>query len=424
MFKNAFWKFSSNGVEYAVAFIQSILLARILGVKKFGVLVLITTYVTIINKIIDFRVWESVVKFVSEYKEKNDKSRALAVIKISYIIDLITGIIAFFVVYFTAGIISEYLLKQPGLENPIIIFSLNLLITTVRGTSTALHRVFGRYRRLGVIDAFFSVSTLIFVAVTLLFISKELTGVLWSLVFAALINNILLNISAVDIIKPYFKKIWKSAKISLIKNRFKEMTHFLFHSSFNYLLTLFTKDVDVMILNFFHGASAVGIYQVAKKLAKSTSFVIDPLYFAVYPDLASLFSKRKIKEIKIYILNLMKILILLSIPIGLIIFLFGKPIILLFYGQQYENAFFPLRIMIFGVFIALLTFWTRPALLSVGKPQVLTYAHFFSALTMFLLSLIVVSRYGYIGSAIMFVYPYIITKIIIIIMLRKVFHSK
>jgi len=405
LLKNASWRFGANGVEYAASFIQSILLARFLGMEGFGLFVLVSTYIVIVNKIVDFRVWEVVTKYVAEFKEKDDLPSALSMIKLSYLVDFLSGVLSFLFILFSAGWICQHVLHRPDVQTAAKVYALVLLISTTQGTSSAVLRVFDKFRIQGLLSAFGSVITLGFIVGALL-MRPEFIAVFWAIVWAAVVNAVIMTFVTVKHIAPYFQGMWERSKISLLKDRFREMTLFLFHTSFNYLITLATKDIDVVILNYFCGVASVGVYQIAKKIARGLGFLADPLYYAVYPDLAKMWAREARSEIRRYLSRITGLTAFVVLILTGLLSLFGGDIINFVYGPAYVEAFPALRVMVWGTMIATSLFWMRPVLLSMGKPGVLTGANIFSAVTMFVLSLILVPKYGYMGSAVMFVYPY------------------
>src|SRR3989304_7566805 len=75
LLSNSGWLLSANTVSLALAFVQGVIVARALGVERYGVLALITTYATTVNQFVDSRVWEAAIKFVTQYREKRDLTR-------------------------------------------------------------------------------------------------------------------------------------------------------------------------------------------------------------------------------------------------------------------------------------------------------------------------------------------------------------
>ena len=144
--KNVSWLFVAKSVPSAANIVEMIILARFLGLELFGLLTLVVAYVKIISSLLDFRVWESVVKYVGEFTEKNESDNALSMIKFSYLVDVATGLLAFGVCVLLAGVANDVFIKSPDGFELVLIFSFSLLISTANATSEALFRVFDKFK--------------------------------------------------------------------------------------------------------------------------------------------------------------------------------------------------------------------------------------------------------------------------------------
>ena len=81
--RNSGYLFTGSTLSAALSMIQGILAARLLGVESFGVLGIITVFVSVINRLTSFRMAEWVVNYVGEFSEKGEKDRAAAAFRLS-----------------------------------------------------------------------------------------------------------------------------------------------------------------------------------------------------------------------------------------------------------------------------------------------------------------------------------------------------
>ncbi len=70
LLKNSSWVFVANFVAVCALFLQSVLLARFLGPKIYGVYVLIEAILATIEQTLNLNVGTAIIRFVTEYKEK------------------------------------------------------------------------------------------------------------------------------------------------------------------------------------------------------------------------------------------------------------------------------------------------------------------------------------------------------------------
>jgi O-antigen/teichoic acid export membrane protein len=109
--------------------------------------------------------------------------------------------------------------------------------------------------------------------------------------------------------------------------------------------------IDTILLSWWSGDRAVGIYQSVFKLIALTLIIPDVLISALLPTLTRYFSEESEKW-KVYGKFLIKILIYISLPISLLFFTYPEQIIQLLYGENnYNEAIILLKIFSFVVFI-------------------------------------------------------------------------
>ncbi|MGH7908774.1 MAG: lipopolysaccharide biosynthesis protein, partial [Thermodesulfobacteriota bacterium] len=179
LFQNASWLFGGKMLAGGFAAIQTVILARLLGVDNYGLLALIIAYVDVLNNFFDFRVWETATKYIGTFWTNREREKTLSMIKLSYIIDILSGILAFIIAILTAKIASSYLIHSPNAYTLVWIYSLSLLIDTANSTSDAILRVFDRFKRIAFVSSFISLFKLILV-VLFLYFGMGINGVLLS----------------------------------------------------------------------------------------------------------------------------------------------------------------------------------------------------------------------------------------------------
>ena len=411
--KNSSWLLSANTVGLGIDFLHTIVLARRLGVKDYGLLALISTYVIIVNQVIDFRVWETVVRYVSEFWVKEQKEKAVSAVKLCYLIDIAAGMVAFIIAVLSSKLAACYIIHAPDVYQLIVLYSVSLLFSTANGTSTAVLRVFDRFQRLSIYAVGTKMTRLVLVFCFLL-AGYGLRGVIIAYIVAELFGGILLSALAFSVFRDH---LWtaRNAGILLIKDRFKEIGHFLLNTNLNETATLFTMNIDVVLLGYFRDPAEVGFYKLAKNIVSLMGTIIDPFYQALYPVLSKMWASRQAVEFKRMILKATLLMSGLNFPLLTLIYIFIPFVVEWTVGRNFMSVVPSVRIMLWGMLIAAVFFWCRPALLSMGKANVLTIANVFGSVTMLALSFILVPKSGYIGSSLMFVYPYLTGHIIAIL---------
>jgi hypothetical protein len=158
--KNFGYLFSSNMIGAGLSMLQGIFSARMLGVSGLGTLGTITVFVTVINKITSFRMGELVIKYVGEFNENSDPTRAAAVFKAAALTELIASVLAFGLVWLLAPVGALYFAKDASLAPWFVVYGYIILANLIAESSTGLLQLFDRFRRMAGLNILQSVVTL------------------------------------------------------------------------------------------------------------------------------------------------------------------------------------------------------------------------------------------------------------------------
>lgn len=402
LFMNASWLFGGKTASGIFSAIQTVVIARILGVSDYGLLSLILAYVAVLNMFFDLKVWETATKYIGTYWEKGEHDKARSMIKLSYILDIGSGVVAFIIAILSAKLISTYIIHSPEAYVFIWIYSISLFVDTANSTSDAILRVFDRFKNIAFINSFQKFFRLI-VVVALLYSGLGIKGVLYGFILASFVGFSVRMWLVMKTLKHNDLQGWLSADISLIRDQWKGIAWFLGNTSF--IATLKTGNeryLGILILGYFVGKDAVAFYKIASSIASVVNRIVDPIYEAIYPELVKLASSNAIEDFKNIIKSTTKSLVLIIIPIGVIIIIFAEPIISLVFGKDYVPATNALRILAAAVLIVRCTFWINPALLSMGRPGLRTIMGVISTFIYLVLMFLLVPGYSYMGAAFAF----------------------
>ena len=399
LFFNASWLFGGKTASGIFNALQVIILARVLGVADYGLLVLVVSYIDILNQFFDLRVWETATKYIGTYWEKGEVEKTRAMIKLSYFLDISSGVVAFVIAVATAKLISVYIIKSPEAFVYIWIYSLSLFIDTANSTSNAILRVFDRFKTIAFITSAQNLLKLILVAAVLYsgFGIKAVLIVFVVISFVAFFLRIFYVLRVLN--EKGLGSFWNS-HMRLIRDQWKGIAWFLGNTSFMATIRIGNdRLIGTMVLGYFAGKEAVGLYDVAGSVAKLIKRIVDPLNEAIYPELVKISSKKSVSEIRSIVSystrNLMKIII----PVSLIAIVFADFIVGLVFGEQYLPAANALRIIAAAAVFARATFWINSVLLALGRPGLRTVLGLAATLVYVALLFILVPSYSYIGAA-------------------------
>jgi O-antigen/teichoic acid export membrane protein len=404
---NSAWLFVSGLVVTVFGFLQTVLVARSLGVEAYGSIALVIVYVTVVNQIVDFRIHEAAVRYLSEYWVKGDRVRVASVARFCYLVDLSTGVAAFLIVGLTASWAARHLLHQPALSGWIVAYAFTLLFMTVNGTSRAILTVFDGFSWLSAQACGIAFAQLVLV-VFFLKSGLGVTGVLTAYIGASLLGGVTLLFLARRRLGERLGADLGRASVFLLKDRWKEISQFLFQTNLNESLTLVTKNLDVLLLGYFRPVAEVGLYRMAKNFVGLLGLVSDPIYMALYPQLTKIWHGQREAELRRVLIGFTLLSSVAFLPFAVLFIVLCPVVIKAMIGNSFLPSMEAVRIMIWGGGFSLVFLWVRPVFLAAGKPGALTAINAVSAALMLALSLWVIPAFGFVGASWVYVFPIVV----------------
>ena len=130
----------------------TIFITRRLGVYNYGVLGLITSYVTNVNKLFSFRMNEVVVRYVGEAYVNQDYPKTGALIKFAALVEAVTSLFAFLFMAVTSRLGAQIFLNDPELAGLIMFYGISIIGGMVMETANGILRVINKYRSIALVS--------------------------------------------------------------------------------------------------------------------------------------------------------------------------------------------------------------------------------------------------------------------------------
>ena len=399
LFKNASWLFSGSMAASFFSAAEPILIARFLGVEQLGLFTLIIAYVGIINGLIDLRSPDAVVRYVGQYRELGEKDKVLSFIKFFYVLDFLVGIAALGVCLILAGVADDLFIHSENTFKFTLIYSASILVSSVNKSSEAVLRVFDRFKTIAFVRTSRTGLRVVLIAASLL-AGFGIEGIFVCYVVAAFVFFLMLQVEVLRVLRQSGLKRWTTAKVKNLEVTFEEVRSFVLVSTFTgFLSNAFSRQIPVLILGYFTGKEAVGLYRVAIIFSGVSVKLRKPVQDAIYPALVaaqSRGSKEAFSEIVSYSTkNLLKVFL----PIGLIFFLFANKIIIVFFGSAYEPATLALQLIVISEVLSGLCFWIDSAELALNRLRQRVIRVALSSMSYMAVLLVLVQAYSYNGAA-------------------------
>jgi O-antigen/teichoic acid export membrane protein len=290
LLRNAGYLFGGRVARDALGLVALALAARHLSPAEFGVLALLQGYALTINGLVNFQSWQAVVRHGAAYDVDTDDGRTA-----------VAGLLRFGLTFDASTAVAGALIGVAAAPLGAMVWGWDgdavgwarlycvVVLFDLTGTWTAALRLLDRFDLLatppllaaavklaGVAWAVWSDGGLgLFVGV---WIAAELAGLLASGVLA-------LRETAR---RGLLAQPWPS--LGEVRQRHAGIVGFLGTTNLHGAVRLLSKEADLLLVGGLLGPAGAGLYRVMKQVASLMARAGDPLYQAVYPELARLWA--------------------------------------------------------------------------------------------------------------------------------------
>lgn len=417
--KNTGYLFSSTSLGLLLSLVQSIFAARLLGVAAFGLVGIVTSFVSNVNRLFSFRMGEFIIHYLGRELTEDNRQKAGAVVKAAMLTEAVTSLVAFAALLALAPFGARYIAKDMQALPMIQLFAVSILAKLVSETSLGILQITNHYRTQAVINVIQSVITALLILLAFL-----LQGSIYFVLSAYLVGKILLGISpailAFYFLPRHLQRGWWKTPLSVLPP-FKEIAQYTLSTNLSGTVKMLASESEPLWVGFFLDKQAVGLYKLALSIVNPLMMPITPFITTTFPEMTRSIVARLWSQLR----RLLKRVTLISASwtglVLLVMLLLGRWLIKLFYGIEFVPAYPATMVLLLGFGFANIFFWNRSLLLSFGKANIPLYVLFSAAVVKIALGFWVVPRWGIAGEAILLsLYLIISTAILVYIGLRKV----
>jgi O-antigen/teichoic acid export membrane protein len=364
--KNSGWLLSAKGMSLPMQVVQSVLVARLLGVSGFGTFGVIVAYVEMARRLTSFRMNDVVVKFVTDAIVARDKPRAAATMKAALGAEVCTSLVSFLLVWVTVPFVAKAFLGNEAANAFIAIYGASILIDCMLEPATGLLQVFNRFRVQAIADVLGKVVSLVAVAIVFLGHGGMLAVIIAYLIGNSLSTGLVLVFAAREAAEQLGRGWWRTP-IAVLRGRGRELTGFALSTNLGGTLSLIVKDSELLWLGYFTTPAAAGLYKLAKSWITMVVIPAAPLVKSFYPAIARTIAGRELTATKRLLRKGTALAALWIVPVGACFLAVSPWMVPRLYGPDYRPAITVFAILLLGMGISDIVFWVRPLLLSLGR---------------------------------------------------------
>ncbi len=401
--RNSTYLFASN----VIAAVLSIVTANILGVAVFGLLGIITGFVSNVNRLLSFRMGDVVVKYMGEALARGEKDRAGAVVRMAGLVEAGTSLLAFAALALLAPLGAKYFAKDATLTYLFVIFGLSILANITTETATGVLQVTNHFRSQALINLAQSV-----VVAALVLIIAVRGASLERVLLAYLAGKVVMGLGPIFVAWYWLPRTlgagWWRADRSLLPP-WRELAKFAISTNFSGTINVFARDSEVQWVGFFFDNNVAGYYKTALAIINLVVMPINPFIGTTYPEITRAIASRQWARLRVLLRRVTLIAAGWTGAVVVGLLLFGRQVLFsqwtLFghsfhiYSSSFLPAFDVLLVILVGYSAANILFWNRPLLLAQGMADYALKASLWTMLGKVALALILLPGAGYIMEA-------------------------
>lgn len=369
LLRNAGYLLGGRVARDGMGLVALALAARQLGPAVLGQLVLLQSYALIVNGLFNFQSWQAVVRHGAAHDLDTDHGRAATagLLRFGLVFDTSTACAGAVVGLLAAGPVGVALLGWDAQTVYLARLYCVVVLLDLTGTWTAALRLFDRFDLL-------AIQGLVAAAV-------KLGGVLWALghgwelkgfvgvwIAADLAGMLTSALLALTVAARIGVLGAPKAPLRQVAARYPGIVSFLLTTNWHATVRMVSKEADVLVVGGLLGPAGAGLFKIVKQVASLLSRATDPLYQAVYPELARLWSAGEHVQFR-RLLNRSTVLAALVASGALVIFaLWGKSAMALVLQPEYAEAHRAALIYLAASGLAMGSFAFHPAALAMDRP--------------------------------------------------------
>ncbi len=410
--RNSGYMLSANTASAALSFLQTLMAARLLGVAGYGLLGTITVFVSNVNRLTSFRMGELVIRYVGKFSGEDETRKAMAVFKAAGLTEMLSSLLAYGLVVLLSPLAARYLAKDPSTRELFTLYGLVLLANLMAESSTALLQYFNRFRLIAAFTVAQSLLTLVLIAGA--FAAR---ASLHSVVVAYLVGKAAWAVgitlaAAVEATRAWGRGWW-ATPLGTLRGHGRELTTFAFSTNVSATINLVTRDSDILWLSLLSTSEAVGYYKAARTFINIIFVPVDPLISTTYRELAREAAARQWVNVRHLLRTGSLIASAWAVPACLGLIVLG-PWFLSWYGPDFVAAYPAMALLLAGVLVVNVFYWTRILLHALGKASYPTRTYLLVGLLQVAGILLVVPALGAPGMALMWSGYSILTSTLLI----------
>ncbi|MEO1791096.1 MAG: oligosaccharide flippase family protein [Cyanobacteria bacterium J06629_19] len=399
IFKNSSWLLGARIVTGGSGLLYLSLVTHQVGAQRYGILVLVQTYVLMIATLTTFQSWQAVVRYGAISLEKQDKAGLQQLIKFTTLLDVLGVFVGIALALLAAPLMGRVLGWSPELITQLQWCSLSITFTVV-ATPAGLLRLYNRFDLLAAHLTVLPVVQLLGTVVVSL-LHMPLWGYLLAWFVANVAEGVLLMVLG-------WREAWKQGLLLGMTGSLNNLTQahtglwkFCFASNFDASLPMIMRQISPLLIGVFGTSAGVGLYRIAYELSTPLKDIALLFTQSIYPELAQLNSQKQWLTFAALVLKTSKLSAGIGIALCLAAVVTGKTVLSYGFGTEFVAGYGVLLLLIGAEVFTMGGCAVEPALYALGRPGLCLRVNAIAILGIYIPSLIFLTRqFGPLGAGI------------------------
>ena len=381
------------------------ILTRSVDLMTVGLFATVIGFIGIVERLVGFPSWQTVIHFGTEEIGGSAPHKLGTVVRISGVIDSLASVVGVVVAMSLAFFLQDSLFRSSIGITTMLIAATPLLLG-VSSTATGVLRLFGRFRLIAIAAAFGPmVTTGIFLGLLLAGV-RDLPFFVYGWAVGNLLSKLIVIVGASKLSKSHGDNSDGLAGMKAYLSERDQFGRFILLSKVDGMVRAL-RDVDILLVSFYLGASTAGLYKIGRSVAAVFGRLTGPFHQAIFPLLSRLLVAGERKQM-VVVMRQASVILGSTVLLGWLGFLFfGEELMALIFGTVYREAFLPTAIMLIAMVIWSFSQSLSPGLLAHGKVGTLSGIHAITTLFYIAVLVILSNFFGILGASVALVLFYV-----------------
>lgn len=370
MVKNVGWLSGSNVLVILLSMVQGVLTARLLGPSGYGVLAVGISFVAVVTKLLSFRMNEFVVRWVIQLRQ-SDRLQACSAFRLGVAGEVGALLLAFVVVESMAGWASVTFAKDPAFAGTLRILGLLAVLQFGRESALGMLNVDRAFKPMSLVYIVGQAVSLVGVGLVFL-VGGGVNGVVIAVLAGEASRTTLVWALGVRAAGRVLGPGWMFGQFVRFGGLGREMFRFAVLTNVGGSLSVVSKEGDLLVLGLLSSPVGVAYYKLAQSIAQLAMLPVMPIATVAFPDFVAAVAQRSWATLRQHMRQGSKLAAAWLVPISIALAVAAPTAIGILYGSDFVPAAPALIVLLVGLVVDGVLFWTRGVLLALGCPGYLT----------------------------------------------------